>query len=1208
MKRISRWFLNLKIKQKLFVEAVAIVIGLFILLSVSTVIYRTFSVFTMMLDVERIHILKFHGGVENFQTYRMTGDETYYNKAVEQIGEANRLLYPFVVADSIIDTKGKSRLERLFIEYYGKYYTDESRIRLMADRIYLFKRFRLQGVEKMFSIARSGLSVSNDILERMKQYKKSGDDAVLKYIEDDLNKMDAFSIAWSGRINTNTKTGLQVVFYLNVILVILLALINYFVVQKISASISKPVNLLMSSFRETEKGNFKLRLEQRSNDEMGMLVASFNKIQESLEKNDRRIKSDLWLRNGLEGVNKIINSDRSADEMAQQVLSYIVHYLDCIAGTLYFKNEGDMELLASFGLDEKKLPPKIEKGKGLAGQAWNDLKPLLIRDAGKKGFKTFTSTGEVFASTAYVMPMFSKEKEPVAILELASLHDFDKKLIDWLGIVSLPVVTALQVALSHQKISTLLEETQQQAEELETQQEELRIANAELEERTHDLEMQRREVLEKNRALEKIKDDLKQKAEQLEITGKYKSEFLANMSHELRTPLNSMLILSKDLTKNKKGNLTPEQIESAKIIYSAGTDLLNLINDILDLSKIESGKMQVNPEHTRLTDIAGGMRNIFESVAKERNIYFKTELEEGIPDEIYTDRQRFEQIIKNLVSNAMKFTQEGGVTVRFRVENGTGADKGNQPLVCVDVEDTGIGIPKEKQQAIFEAFQQADGSISRKFGGTGLGLSISKQLAHMLGGNISLKSEQGKGSVFTVCIPVHYPGTGADENRGGENKTRPVQPPEPEKYSPVEQQKPSVAKEKQAQTAEKEFIKDDRDNLTGTDRTILIIEDDPNFAGILMRHCHNNGFKCIVTPTGEEGLKLAEQYKPDAISLDIKLPGMDGHTVLKLLKDNPVTRHIPVQILSAMPEEDFSADKNAFAFLSKPVSGEQIDSVLQRIKDYVNREVKELLIVEDDANTRKTLTGLLASKDVNITVAATGNEALALLKEKPFDGVILDLGLNDMSGFEVIKRLNKESEAGAGVPPIIVYTGRELTKEEMKELNRSVSSIIVKGERSEERLLDETALFLHQVVDNMEEEKKRIIRKMHDEEFVFDGKKILLVDDDMRNVFALTSVLNDHNMEVIEAENGLVALERLKEHPDVDLVLMDVMMPEMDGLTATRKIREMHGFESLPVIVLTAKAMKEDKEKALKAGASDYLTKPVDVEKLLSLIRVWLYN
>ncbi len=1216
-----------------------VVVGLLILLMVSSLIYRTFSVFTMMIDVERMHTLKFHRGVENFQTYRITGKEEFYQRAVENIKEANELIIPFVIADSIAHKKNKDGLRTLFLQNYGKVFNDKKKVDIMAGRVYFLMRFRFPAIEKMFSLAGEGLGVSNDILSLMEEYKKTGNEAVLEQINAGLSRMDKFYNSYSQRINSNINTGLSIILYLNFAIILLLALVSYFIIVKISSSISKSVNKLINSFGELEKGNLKVRLEQYSNDEIGMLVRSFNKIQESLERNDNRIKKDMWLRDGLEEVNKIINSDLAMKDIAEQVLAFIVKYLDCIAGTLYFKNDNKMELIASYGLDKKRLNKKVEKGDGIVGQVWKDLKPLLIKDNSSKGLITFTATGEVQASTVFLIPMFSKDEEPVAILEIAALGNIDERSREWLNIISLPVATALQVALAHEKITVLLEETQQQAEELETQQEELREANAELEEqttllrenqkklqeqqeelrvsneeleeRTHDLEMQRKEILEKNRSLEEMKEMLKQKAEQLELTSKYKSEFLANMSHELRTPLNSMLILSKDLTKNKKGNLTEEQIESAKIIYNAGTDLLNLINDILDLSKIESGKMQVSPVHTSLFEIAEGMKNIFTHVAKERGIYFKTVVEEGLPDNLFTDRQRLDQIIKNLVSNAMKFTQEGGVTVRFRKNNDASLITGNQsPSICIDVEDTGIGIPEDKQQAIFEAFQQADGSISRKFGGTGLGLSISKQLAHMLGGSIMLRSEYGKGSVFTVCIPVNYTHVESNVKNTPEieetdytvrkqkksAETTPVQNPKEESFETPEPVK------------NEDFIEDDRGTLTSSDNTILIIEDDKNFARVLVNHCHENGFKCIVTPTGEEGVKLAEQFKPDAISLDIKLPGMDGHMVLKLLKENPETRHIPVQVLSAMPEEDMSMDKGAFAYLGKPVSGDKIDSVLQRIKSYVNRDVKELLIVEDDLNTQKTLSGLLASKDVNITVASTGEKAVDLLKKGSYDGVILDLGLKDISGFDVIKKLNKSAGEGGGLPPIIVYTGRELTKEEMKELNKSVSSIIVKGERSEERLLDETALFLHQVVDKMDEEKKRLIRKIHDEDHVFEGKKILLVDDDMRNVFALTSVLNDHNMKVIEAENGLVALQRLEENPDIDLVLMDVMMPEMDGYTATQKIRENPDLKSLPVIILTAKAMKEDKEKALAAGASDYLTKPVDVEKLLSLIRVWLYK
>ncbi len=1276
MKRFKDWFYNLKIKNKLTVAAFAVIINLLMLLWISSYFYRTTSVFTMMIDAERVHTLKFQRGLEAFQVFVNTGDESYYKKAVKNITEANAIAIPIASVDSIVKYERKENLRQLFLKNYSHIYgNNKERVELMANRVYLFVKLRIPAIEKMFLIVRSGLNTGEEILQLMKEYKVSENKMLIQKINKKSDNIAIFYHDYSHQIDNINKLGMNLLLYLNALIIILLALLSYFIVIKISHSISKPVDELVKNFKEIEKGNLQLKIEPHSNDEIGILIRSFNGIQsnlqgflkyaqliaagkystrltprsekdeisialnvmaENLEKNEKQINTDNWLRDGLAKLNTILNSDKNPTEMATESLAFLINYTGALAGTLYFRQEQNMKLLASYGLIKDIVPGILKKGGGLTGQVWANGKKIHVSNIHEKGFKIFSSSGEYFAKEAIIKPLLSVEEEPIGIVEIASMKKFDAAILELVDHVASPLATALQIADARKKITVLLEETQQQAEELETQQEELRAANAELEEqttllrqnekklqeqqeelkvsneeleeRTHDLEMQRKEILAKNAELKKMQQGLEQKAEQLELASKYKSEFLANMSHELRTPLNSMLILSKDLSNNKKGNLIKDQVESAEIIYNAGNDLLNLINDILDLSKIESGKMKVSPVYTSVSEIERGLQNIFEHVAKQRGIYFNIEIDENVQNDLFTDRQRFEQIIKNLISNALKFTKNGGVTVRFRENKDASLVNGNNnPSLCVDVIDTGIGIPKDKQQAIFEAFQQADGSISRKFGGTGLGLSISRQLAHKLGGNIYLKSEYGKGSVFTVCIPASFEDKDSDLKHEQKNEKKSIRQFENKEVKPIENIDVNIKKTDQI-VVHPTFIPDDRKTLSETDNTILIIEDDPKFAKILLNHCHKNDFKCIVTPSGEDGLALAAKYKPDAISLDIKLPDINGNQVLKRLKENPAIRHIPVQILSAVDGDDFVVDKSIFGFLKKPVNSEDIEATLNNIKKYINRDVKELLIVEDDENTQKTLEKILYSADVNITTTASGEKAYQIILNNKLDCVILDLGIEDMSGLELIKKLNQNITDKNLLPPLIIYTGRDLTKEESRELEKSVSSVIIKGEKSDERLLDETALFLHQVVDKMDDKKKKVINKLHDNASVFEGKKILIVDDDMRNVFALSHILAQNNISVVEAENGLVALKRLEEQPDIDLVLMDVMMPEMDGYTATKKIRENVKFKDLPVITLTAKAMKEDKEKSLEAGASDYLTKPVDVDKLLSLIRVWLYK
>ncbi len=1278
MKNIKNWFYNLTIRNKLNFAVLLIILNLLVLLLVSNFLYRTVNTVSPLTDIVKYHSINFQNGMINFYKYVNTNDEKYFNSAVEKIDNANVVLTPLAFIFKNKEGYAKDSLRNVFLNGFSPLYqSNKQRIAVIIKRISFFTKFNIPIVNKLVKDNYEGLQTSKVILDLIKRYKNSKDPLILEKISSKYAGLSLFYNRLSSDTAKFNSFLANFLLYFNTFIILIIIVISYFVLTKISYSISKPTDNLVKIFKEIELGNLNINIKPHSKDEIGMLIRSFNGIQknlqgflrhaqsiasgnysarltprsekdeisvalnkmaESLEKNDRKIKTDNWLRDGLAKINSILNSDLTPEKMGIRALSFLIEYTESLAGAIYFKDNDRMKLIAKYGLDEKLVPESIKKGEGLSGQVWENGKQKIIYNASGKGFKVFSSSGEFFSKTAVIIPLFASENEPVGILEIASQKDVNETFIELLHHVSTPLATALQISDSRQKIALLLQRTQQQAEELETQQEELRAANVELEEqtallrenekrlqeqqeelkvsneeleeRTHDLEMQRKEIMEKNAVLQKMQEELKRKAQELEQASRYKSEFLANMSHELRTPLNSMLILSKDLSNNKKGNLTPEQIESAKIIYNAGKDLLNLINDILDLSKIESGKMQINPEHTSLSDIVSGLKNIFEKMAQERGIYFKTEIDAGVPDNLFTDRQRLDQIIKNLVSNALKFTQEGGVTVKFRKNDNPGKVKGYEgESICVDVIDTGIGIPEDKQQAIFEAFQQADGSISRKFGGTGLGLSISKQLASKLGGTISLKSEYGKGSVFTVCIPVSVPGAQKSEieKQSGEHP-KPAAKTGNDDNTSVETKPVGDKNSGTVQEKTEPFVPDDRNNISGFDNTLLIIEDDPQFAKILLKECHKYNFKGIVSPTAEEGLMMAEKYKPDAITLDIKLPGMNGNKFLKILKENPSLRHIPVQILSGADTSELSNDKCVFGILNKPVTGEQLDDVMESIKKYINKEVKELLIVEDDVNTQKTLQKTLASPDIEFTVTSSGSEAFDLINTRNFDCVILDLGIRDISGFDLIKKLHNENVNNKKIPPVIVYTGRNLSKEETRELEKYVSTVIIKGEKSDERLLDETALFLHQVVDKMDDEKKKLIKDLHHDDSVFEGKKILLVDDDMRNVFALSHILSEQGFEVVQADNGITALKRLEEVNSVDLVLMDVMMPEMDGYTATQKIRENEKFKDLPVIILTAKAMKEDKEKAFKAGASDYLTKPVDVDKMLSLIRVWLYK
>ena len=730
-----------------------------------------------------------------------------------------------------------------------------------------------------------------------------------------------------------------------------------------------------------------------------------------------------------------------------------------------------------------------------------------------------------------------------------------------------------ELQVQQEEMKQMNEELEEQTQNLKQQKEELQMTNEELEEQTQSLEI-------KNKEVESSRNDIERKTKELEISSKYKSEFLANMSHELRTPLNSLLILSKDLSENKKKNLDSIQIESAEIIYKSGHDLLVLINEVLDLSKIEAGKMSINIESVSLKNFTNDLIRDFKHHAQQKGLALICKIGKELPEAIRTDSQRLNQILKNLLSNAIKFTEKGSVSITI--------ERYTESMIMISVIDSGIGIQEDKQTAIFEAFQQAEGGTSRKYGGTGLGLSISKELARLLGAEIKVSSTLNVGSTFSLIIPLEI-----------------YQDDEPVKINPVKETiLYKLRSENETEYLNYPTINDDRASLTKDDKVVLIIEDDLKFASILLNQANKKGFKCLSAATGEDGIILAMKYKPQAIILDMGLPGIKGQQVLHELKANPSIRHIPVHIISANDRSLDPIKEGAVEYLMKPIDKKDLEETFSRIENFINRKIKNLLIIEDNENSRKAMRILIGNGDVQCFEAETGKEALELYEQNKIDCIILDIGLPDMSGFDLIQKLEKIKDKN--MPPIIVYTGKELTKEENNELQKYAESIIIKGVKSEERLLDETALFLHRTISNLPKSKQLIISNLYDKELIFHSKKILLVDDDMRNVFALSKILQERGMEVIKAENGKNALDMLDKHFDIDMVLMDIMMPEMDGYEAMKRIRSQKKYENLPVIALTAKAMKDDKQKCIDAGANDYITKPIDVDRLLSLMRVWL--
>jgi CheY-like chemotaxis protein/signal transduction histidine kinase len=749
----------------------------------------------------------------------------------------------------------------------------------------------------------------------------------------------------------------------------------------------------------------------------------------------------------------------------------------------------------------------------------------------------------------------------------------------------------------------LLRYTQQlehSEEELKMQQEELKASNEEIEASNEELEEQNAQIRQQSEELARSKVLIEEKAQEVERASKYKSEFLANMSHELRTPLNSLLILARSLASNEDGNLTEEQIEEARIIHNDGLELLNLINDILDLSKVEAGKLNIVAEAVSVDGIVKRLQQQFAPIAKERNVAFLVDVAGYLPSSFQTDTQRVEQILKNLLSNAFKFTETGSVTLKIhrpdeRMElQRTALDSGR--AIAFSVVDTGIGIETARFKDIFEAFQQEDGSTDRHYGGTGLGLTIARKFAHLLGGEIHVESKKGEGSAFTLILPV---------DMQKQNEEAPRTAPQ------------AVLNDKNTRTELKvmprsyvaEFVADDRKNITGGDKVLLIIEDDKNFAVTLMKIARRRGYKCLAAGDGKTGLLLAVEEPVTAIILDLKLPDIDGIQVLEQLKHNLRTRHIPVHIVTGHAEDGtvVSLRKGAIGYLTKPVAQESIDSAFLKMETMMQTEMKQLLVVEDDQRNQVAIQNLLKKKDVSITLSATGLAALGHLRTTAYDCIILDLQLPDMTGFEWLEKAEKES-GSSGLPPIIVYTAKELTEDENRQLHRYTNSIIIKGAQSPERLLDEVTLFLHSIESTLSQDQRDMIRMQHDPDKVLHGRTVLLTDDDLRNTFALSKLLKKHGMHVVIADNGRMALNALKENKAIDMVIMDIMMPVMDGYQAMKEIRAQKEHKNLPIIALTARAMPEEQEKCMAAGANDYLTKPVDTERLLTLLRVWLFK
>jgi len=918
-----------------------------------------------------------------------------------------------------------------------------------------------------------------------------------------------------------------------------------------------------------------------------------------------------WTKTGLNRLGGLLAGEHDLRELSGSVVEFLARHLEAQVGALYLMSEGRLRLSGSYAFPSGgDIAEGFGLGEGLVGQAALERRLITLADVPEGYLRITSALGGAQPRNIVVAPILH-ENGLKGVLELGSLEEFTDTRLEFLRAACEAVAVSINTVENQDKLRALLEKTRVQAEKLQIQQEELRASNEELEEqaaalrsseeelrqqqeemaaindelasKNSSLELQRAELGLKNVELDNIRKGLEIKARELEQSTRYKSEFLANMSHELRTPLNSLLLLSRSLMENARGNLEADQMEYAAIINRSGNDLLTLINEILDLSKIEAGRMNISPQDVPLAELCDVLVAGFKPLADDKGLALSCDTGGGLPPRIRTDRQRLEQILRNLLSNAVKFCDKGSVSLTFRrpsPEECADLDwLAPENALAISVNDTGVGIPPENQQDIFEAFRQLDGGTDRRFGGTGLGLTISRELARLLRGEIRLTSEPGAGSTFTLVIPLVLEPEAQEE----------VQEPEPAPAA-----RPAVS------------LPDDRDAVTGESSCILVVEDDLAFAGIIMDQCRAKGLRVLHAATGEDGIALARAHPVGGIVLDIRLPGMDGWQVLEELKQDPDLRHIPVHVMSAVEGNLEAQKRGAVGFLGKPATREGLDSALEQLEQVMSKEIKDLLVVEDNAAMRKGVCSLLGDASIRISEAESGAQALEALRERRYDCMILDLGLPDMTGFDFLDLLARQE--GLRIPPVIVYTGRELTKEEENSLRGHAESIIIKGVKSEERLIDETSLFLHQMVQTMPSRKRELIATLYDKDKALRGKNVLLVDDDMRNLFALSHVLQEHGLNVLKAEDGRKALDLLESGQAVDLVLLDIMMPVMDGYETLEAIRSRPELAQLPVIALTAKAMMEDKERCIAAGANDYLSKPVDLDRLLSKLRVWLYS
>ena len=1017
-------------------------------------------------------------------------------------------------------------------------------------------------------------------------------------------------------------------------------------VNQLAANLTTQVRAIAEVATAVTQGDLTRSITVEAQGEVAALKDNINEMIRNLKDTTQKNKEQDWLKTNLARFSSILQGQRDLTAVANTILSELAPLVDAQRGVFYVNHpnadgERVMKLLGGYAYTARKnLANEFRAGEGLIGQCMLEKKRILLTNAPCDYIVISSGLGEATPLNVVVLPAVFEE-EVKAVIELASFNRFSETHIAFLDQLTESIGIVINTIEANTRTERLLIQSQQLAAELQSQQdelketnerleqqaltlreseewlrmqrEELRHTNEELQEKAEQLARQNAEVEAKNLEIEEARSSLEEKAEQLALTSKYKSEFLANMSHELRTPLNSMLILSRQLAENVEGNLTGKQVQFAETVRSSGADLLSLINDILDLSKVESGMMVIDAVDTPFDEVVEQLDISFHQLAADKGLEFTIKRALDLPPEINTDPKRLQQILKNLLSNAFKFTEKGQVSLDIalaerRSNYATETLREADLVIAFSVSDTGIGIPLEKQRIIFEAFQQADGTTSRKYGGTGLGLSISREIARLLGGEIRVVSAPGEGSVFTLFMPCIYkPAAAQTENRGSRIEDRGSRIED--RRSRVEDRLARNGAIRDLQPSSGDYgeiidVADDRNNIKPGDRVALIIEDDAPFAQVLLDIAHEGGFKGVVASQGSAALWLAHRYKPDVITLDIRLPDRDGWTVLDRLKHDPKTSHIPVHVITADDREIQPRRLGALTYLRKPVTREHLVEAFDRVAEFAGRRTKRLLVVEGDDAKRASVVELIGDSAVRTTAVATGEEALARLRGAQFDCMALNPKLPDMSGAELIEAMRREPSLID--LPIIVYDGKDLSGEEEARFRAAAEAMIVKEAPSPERLLAETSLFLHLAEASLPEPKRRMLEQSMRHDPALEGRKVLIVDDDVRNIFALTSALEAYDIKVLRAENGRAGIEALNKNPDIDLVLMDIMMPEMDGYETIRAIRRIERFEDLPIIALTARAMKVDRDKCIDAGASDYIAKPLDTDQLLSMLRVWL--